>query len=254
MPAVRADGESGGRGRYAALTTRLGAQRDAVVEMSFAEMDRLVPGGLPLSARKQLGWWANSRTAQPQARAWLDAGRRADPDLGAGLVRFARAVDPVDPAGDVAATDPEDAPSRSATQTLPAVPAIDASVHVEWKTKGYVTRDAGRLRFPVLAPVPGLYRFTLTGDAGERVYIGESDDLRRSPPRRRDSAAAPPIGRLQTAVAATLAGGGTVVVSYVSQARLDGEELDLSSRAIRKFLQTLVVLRLSRAGSVAESL
>ncbi|MDE3205371.1 MAG: hypothetical protein KGQ66_14285 [Acidobacteriota bacterium] len=241
-----------------ALTARLNARRDAVVEMSFAEMDRLVPGGLPLSARKQLGWWANSRTAQPQARAWLDAGRRADPDFGAGVVRFARApdpVDPVDPAGSVAAAaDPEAAGRRSATQTLPAVPAIDASVHVEWKTKGYVTRDAGRLRFPVLAPVPGLYRFTLTGEGGERVYIGESDDLRRTPPRRRDSAAPLPMGRLQAAVAATLAGGGTVVVSYVSHARLDGEELDLSSRAIRKFLQTLVVLRLSRAGSAAESL
>ena len=225
--------------------------------MSFAEMDRLVPGGLPLSARKQLRWWANSRTAQPQARAWLDAGRRADPDLGAGLVRFARAVEPVgsvEPARVAAAADPEVAGRRSSTQTLPAVPAIDASVHVEWKSKGYVTRDAGRLRFPVLAPVPGLYRFTLTGEGGERVYIGESDDLRRTPPRRRDSAAPLPMGRLQAAVAATLAGGGTVVVSYVSHARLDGEELDLSSRAIRKFLQTLVVLRLSRAGSAAESL
>lgn len=72
---------------YAALERYLRQHDDAVVALSFPELDRLVEG-LPASATKYPAWWANSRTAQPHAHYWLDAGRRATPDFAAHHVRF----------------------------------------------------------------------------------------------------------------------------------------------------------------------
>lgn len=73
--------------RYNALTTKLLTHTEPTVMLSFEELDRIV-GGLPDSAKKHRAWWANKRTSQPHARAWLDAGRRATPDFVAGHAVF----------------------------------------------------------------------------------------------------------------------------------------------------------------------
>jgi len=66
--------------RYDALTSRLLADAEPVVVLTFDELDQIV-SGLPASARSYHAWWANKRSSQPHARAWLDAGRRATPDF-----------------------------------------------------------------------------------------------------------------------------------------------------------------------------
>ena len=66
--------------RYDALTQHLLASPEAVLRLSFDELDALV-GGLPESAKKYGAWWANNRTSQAHSRAWLDAGRRASLDF-----------------------------------------------------------------------------------------------------------------------------------------------------------------------------
>jgi hypothetical protein len=73
--------------RYGTLTSYLLGRSEAVVTLSFSELDRLV-NGLPASARKYQAWWANSYTGQPHAQFWLDAHRQAKPDFNAGIVRF----------------------------------------------------------------------------------------------------------------------------------------------------------------------
>lgn len=50
------------------LTDFLRGRSEPVVELSFAELDLIVPGGLPGSARRHPAWWANSRTAHDHAR------------------------------------------------------------------------------------------------------------------------------------------------------------------------------------------
>lgn len=60
-------------GKYEALTEWLIPQIGGV-QASFDHLDRIVPGGLPNSARHYREWWANTRS-NPQARAWLNAGR-----------------------------------------------------------------------------------------------------------------------------------------------------------------------------------
>ena len=80
--------------KYASLTEYLSNVTDRVVEISFDEIERIIPG-LPASALRHQAWWANSRTSQNHARAWLDANRRAAPRFSEGYVRFTLTTDEV---------------------------------------------------------------------------------------------------------------------------------------------------------------
>ena len=67
--------------RYAQLTLRLLSSQESQVALSFEELDAIVEGGLPNSAKQYGAWWANNASSQPHAKFWLDAGRRASPDF-----------------------------------------------------------------------------------------------------------------------------------------------------------------------------
>lgn len=67
--------------RYAQLTLRLLSSQEPQITLSFEELDAIVEGGLPNSAKQYGAWWANNASSQPHARFWLDAGRRASPDF-----------------------------------------------------------------------------------------------------------------------------------------------------------------------------
>ena len=67
--------------RYAQLTPRLLSSQESQVALSFEELDAIVEGGLPNSAKQYGAWWANNASSQPHAKFWLDAGRRASPDF-----------------------------------------------------------------------------------------------------------------------------------------------------------------------------
>ena len=57
---------------------------------------------------------------------------------------------------------------------------VVVSVEFQWRGLGSVQRDErGLLVFPAAPRRPGLYRFRLCGDADDRHYIGETDELRR---------------------------------------------------------------------------
>jgi hypothetical protein len=69
-------------GRYETLTRVLRARTEPLVVLSFDELDEIV-GGLPASAKRYRAWWANKRSSQAHASAWLDAGRLVTPDFNA---------------------------------------------------------------------------------------------------------------------------------------------------------------------------
>jgi hypothetical protein len=75
--------------RYDALTAKLLSIEEPEVALTFDELDRII-GGLPESAKTYGAWWANRRSSQPHAKAWLDAGRRAKPDFRARHAVFTR--------------------------------------------------------------------------------------------------------------------------------------------------------------------
>jgi hypothetical protein len=60
------------------------------VTMGFADVERLIGGGLPASAHRHRAWWGNNE-ASVQATAWMSAGWLVDTvDQSGRRVRFRR--------------------------------------------------------------------------------------------------------------------------------------------------------------------
>lgn len=237
---------------YVALTNLLSQRSDPVIEVTFTELDRLV-GGLPESARKYPAWWANSRTAQPHARYWLDAKRRASPDFNAGRVRFETGAETV---GQPRSPRPQAGASAAAMTATGET--IEASVRFEWLAGGRVTLDpSGKLAFPGVPARPGVYRFTLT-DASEvlvGVYIGESDNLaRRMGNYRKPGPTQPTNERIHTRFREVVGNGGTVILGFAVDLIVDDEALDLAGKPARLLAESAALIRARQDGLPIENL
>lgn len=79
-----------GNSRYNGLREYLSRRTEAVVRLSFVEIERIIGGPLPASARRYRPWWANEQSGtHVHARSWLDAGRRtSNVDLKGATVDF----------------------------------------------------------------------------------------------------------------------------------------------------------------------
>ncbi len=75
--------------KYDSLREHLDRLPPELVQLSFAEIDRIV-AGLPPSAYEHRAWWSNERQgSHVQAIGWLDAGRRVESvDLNTTRVTF----------------------------------------------------------------------------------------------------------------------------------------------------------------------
>jgi hypothetical protein len=83
-------------GKYDPLGGYLRRQRLTEVELSFAEIERIIGAMLPGSAARPR-WWANVAdpdTTHVQRKAWGDAGYEAFLVVGKDRVRFRRAPQP----------------------------------------------------------------------------------------------------------------------------------------------------------------
>ncbi len=67
--------------------------------------------------------------------------------------------------------------------SFPVLETLAASIQFSWRDAGRVTLEpSGKISVLALPEIAGLYRFTLTPSPGQtrrRVYIGETDNLRR---------------------------------------------------------------------------
>lgn len=272
-------------GKYEPLASHLSAlpSEQTVIELTFAEVDRIV-GGLPASARTLRPWWANS--SQGQALAWRSAGWHVDKvDFANRRVRFARGrvggtrADRLSASRPVApASSRHDRPSAvsSLVEALPEAvdqvavttptraDEVDVSVRFSWQQIGSVTLDAtGKVAFPrPLPPVPGLYRMHLVAvddDHADRFYIGETDNFRRrlgsnyrNPgPRQQTSL------RINAALLEHLAAGGQVEVAICLGAELTHagrtEPLDLTRKAGRLLAESAALVLAQRDGAQLEN-
>ena len=60
-----------------------------VVLLTVADVQAIIGGGLPASARSQRAWWSNRKTAVAQSAAWIEAGYRVDKlELEKNLITF----------------------------------------------------------------------------------------------------------------------------------------------------------------------
>ncbi len=80
--------------KYDVLKRYLERQEARELAMTFAEIERVLGGPLPASARRQRAWWNNDPQNNPMTRAWLEAGYRAvRVDLAEERLVFARVAD-----------------------------------------------------------------------------------------------------------------------------------------------------------------
>lgn len=64
-------------GKYDELRRALAGCGEESVTLSFDELDRIVGGGLPWTARRRASWWSNDAsdaTCKSHVRAWRAAG------------------------------------------------------------------------------------------------------------------------------------------------------------------------------------
>jgi CBS domain-containing protein len=84
----------GAQGKYDRLRAWLDDKRKAgkrQLRVAFGDIEALLQGSLPPSAREHRSWWANDQTSHRQSRAWLAAGWKvADVDLVQEQVEFAQ--------------------------------------------------------------------------------------------------------------------------------------------------------------------
>lgn len=230
--------------RYTPLTEALRAaavRGQESVEYGFDELEAIIGHALPASAGVRQ-WWANN--SQVQALAWREAGFHVDTvSLDRRWVRFARGVrgGTYYDAGRGASLRTQSRPTPP-TEPKPVGAPVDVRVRLQWLDAGTITLDAaGKPTFNALPDAPGLYRLTFTGaaDGRPRLYIGESDSLRR---RLVGNYRNPGSGqqtslRVNAQLREHLNAGGTVALALATSAvvNLTGTEqpLDLTRKAAR---------------------
>jgi hypothetical protein len=116
-----------------------------------------------------------------------------------------------------------------------------------WQPTGRVVLDtAGKLLFPRVDAAPGMYRLSLAGAGGTtgRVYVGETDNLRRrlAGNYRNPGPTQQTSMRVNAVLRDHLAGGGTVELAIATAAvvYLEGQSrpLDLTRKAGRLLAET----------------
>ena len=129
------------------------------------------------------------------------------------------------------------------------------TVEFSWRTRGPVRLEAGRLRFPDAPEAPGIYRF----DLRDRVYIGETDRLRRRFQHYRTPGPTQLTNlRLNALLLQLLEEPRTIDVSTVTEANveIDGTAapLDLRHKAARRLVENAALTAAIAAGERVENL
>ena len=79
--------------KYAALHKYLKERYADAVTLSFRQIEDVLGSELPPVARVQPEWWTTTSVepgSYPQSQTWALAGRTAEPNLAAQIVRFER--------------------------------------------------------------------------------------------------------------------------------------------------------------------
>lgn len=173
--------------KYDKLSAYLESLSGSEWHASFRQLEAILGFALPASARLYPAWWANDAHQGRHATAWLSAGWRTDDlnltgetvtfyrDAGAGRKAAPKSGQGSQRAG--AAAVEFDA---SALPKVGGINPLELSVGMTWRVLGRLTLDdSGKLVFPAVPDIAGLYRFRLLGAGQSRHYIGETVRLRR---------------------------------------------------------------------------
>lgn len=132
---------------------------------------------------------------------------------------------------------------------------MNVTVSFDLSEIGKVLQQDGNLRFPIAPEEPGIYQFAIR----DRIYVGETDRLRRRFQHYRTPGPSQPTNiRINRSVAAALNEGLEVVVSTIEQATInvDGIEspLDLLRKSGRLLVENAVLSSAHLSGQLVENL
>ena len=207
----------------------------------FDQIEKILGFSLPQSARKYNEWWANQDKGQ--SCSWIDAGwKTGDLNLIKEAVVFQRQ-------------------EKKNKQTLKKInknkelhewdnpEKIECSVELIFGQCGAVSLDdQGRLKFPQIQSVPGIYRIRIRIRGKESIYIGESDNLRRRFGNYRNPGPSQKTSlRIGGILTKALEGGAQISVSCVTKDAFvrrgnQRSPLDLSSKVVRCLLENATIL------------
>lgn len=199
--------------KYQPLGEFLAARETSPWRATFSEIEAMIVGELPPSARMYPAWWSSNDRSHSQARAWIDAGwETANVDLHGETVEFHRVGSAAPPAPRLAPrpNPPTSRPPRSDPQQVPTTPASGDTLLLGGRAFGRagaiepVREPGGAIReempqgryantdglglnahgdgpfceftVPGLPSAPGVYAVTV---AGAVVYVGISVDIRQ---------------------------------------------------------------------------
>jgi hypothetical protein len=133
---------------------------------------------------------------------------------------------------------------------------VRASVRANWRSFGTVALQGERLSFPMMPPIPGIYRFSLLAAAGVMTaYVGETDNLnRRMGGYRNPGPSQATNQRINACLMDTLKKGGSVTVHAITSAQVDDRPLDLVSKPSRRLVENVILVELGAKGRAVENL
>jgi hypothetical protein len=145
-------------------------------------------------------------------------------------------------------------------KTLPALRMVEVHISVDWRDAGVIALDADEeVLFPALPRQPGLYEMTFAGGRGQtrfRVYIGETDDLRRRASHYRNPGPTQETNRrLNAVIKAHITGGGAVRLAIATAARVTSQvggtaqPLDLTRKAPRVLAESAAIVLAQLTGT-----
>ena len=148
-----------------------------------------------------------------------------------------------------------DVPSKESTPTITTVQETKVSVSFKWLLSGSVSLDrVGKIVFPHTPFVPGIYRFSMRDHKGDKVYIGETDQLpRRMRHYRTPGPRQVTNKRLNAFIRAVLSDGGYIYVWIITtdtSLKLNGASchIDLSKKSDRRLLEHAAIFEAIASG------
>jgi hypothetical protein len=129
------------------------------------------------------------------------------------------------------------------------------AIDFEWSDLGPLRLRDRRLLFPRSPEQPGVYRF----DLGDRIYIGETEILRRRFQHYRTPGPRQSTNiRLNQTMTGLLASGATIAVAIVIAAIVEKDgvrsPLDLNSKSARLLVESAALVSARAAGVAVENL
>lgn len=238
--------------KYRPLTDYLQKLQRDHWQAEFRQIEDIIGGNLPKSARAHKAWWANDPNPNRHSSSWLSAGwYTEDLDIQGERVSFRRVKEGV-------ARPPQ--PTRRKMKALRDVDVdqlklhgngeyLDLSLKMRWLVLGAIQlAEDLSLIFPAAPSEPGLYRLRLCAGKTVRQYIGETVNLqRRFQHYRKPGPTQATNIRINELLRAHLLTGGAAEIDVITSdlsLRVGNSSLEanLEQKAVRRLFENAAIL------------